>query len=203
MVFRVRHINVATAIHRYAYGSVETCCTAGAVGAAIASCKSSERCHHPGGSDLADRSVELIRHVDVATAIYRHASGIVKTRCFACAVGAACVASEASERCHYPGGSDLADRMVEFVRHIDVATAVHCNASRIGKTCCTASAVGAALAECEARERCHHPGRGNRSDQLILTVRHIDIATAIHRYTSGMGKSRRAASAVSAAFAAC
>src|SRR6185436_11508105 len=83
-----------------------------------------QRRHDSGGRDLADGVAEKVGDVDVAGAVNRHATGAVEARRGARAVRATRHARDAGQRCHDPGGGDLADGGVECIRNVNVASDV-------------------------------------------------------------------------------
>ena len=158
MVVRIRHIDIARAVHRHAVGKIKPRGAARAIGAATAAGQTGQRGHHASGRDLADRVVVGVGHIDVARRVHRHAGGNIEPRGAAGAIGAAMLPGQSGQRGHHAGRRDLADRVVTGVRHIDVAGAVHRHANGIIKPRGAAGAIGAATAPpnrpaCSPRQR--------------------------------------------------
>ena len=78
--------------------------------------------------DLADRTVQAIRNVDVPGVVGYDAGGCAEPRIRPNAVGAPChVYAPPSERRHDTGGRDFADNLIILVRYVDVPGAVSCD----------------------------------------------------------------------------
>ena len=74
-----------------------------------------------------------IRNVDVARGVHGHAGGGSKPRRAAGAIRGARAAGRACQRRHHPAGRDLSDRVVIFIRDVDVTRGVHGHAAGVSK----------------------------------------------------------------------
>ena len=142
--------------------------------------------------------------VDVARGVHRHASGLIKPRRAAGAIGRAQAAGRAGQRRHHPVGCNLSDRVICSIRDVDGALLdVHGHASGRPKPRIAAGAIRRArVAGRRAGQRRHHPAGRNLSDRMICPIRNVDVALDIHGHAGGASKPRRTAGAIRRALAA-
>ena len=207
----VRHIDVARAVHRHAGRRIELRVAIRPVRAARNACRSDQRRHHPIRANqchLPDRA--QVRHVDIARAVHRHAGGRIEPRVAICPVGEAKTACHSRQRRHHPIRAHrchhrrhLPDGAVVFVRHIDVARGIHRHAGgRIEPRVAIRPVRAAGTARLSGQRR-HHPIRANQRhvpDRVVVFVRHIDVAPAVHGHALRAIKLRVAGHAIGGAW---
>src|SRR5262249_49761309 len=123
-VVRVGDVEVAGAVDPHASRIAETRGGARAVRAAPDARGAGQRCHDPGGGNLADGLVKAVGDVDAAGAVARHDERSVEARGGARAVHATRQAGGTGQRRYHSRNSDLADGVVALIGDVDVASAV-------------------------------------------------------------------------------
>ncbi len=179
MVAGIGHIDIARAIGCDAARQKETCRGPGSIGAANNAGRTGERAHDACGRDLADGVVEHISDIDIARAVGGDAARGIKARRGPGRVGVAGQARSPCERAHYARGRDLADGVVAFIGHIDVARAVAGDTARGIKARRRPGAVGTPKNVGGTGEGAHGPGGRDLADGVILPVGHIEVARAV------------------------
>src|SRR5206468_3112678 len=150
------------------------------VRAALTACQSCQRRRHSRRRHFPDCVVVRVRHVEVARAVHCHTGRAIKPGGTPCPVGAALTARQSCHRRRPPPRLHFPDCVVVRVRHVEVAPAVHCHSAWATIPGATPCPVGAALT---ARQSCHrrrHSRRRYFPDCVVVCVRHIDVARAVH-----------------------
>ena len=196
----IRHIDIAAGVHGQLVRGTEQRHLAGAIGVTgLPGGATRQGCHRARRTDLADRFVAVIRHIDVSVEVHGHSLRLVEP---GGATGGIRVTGlpRAARQCGYhTHRCHLADRAINDIRHIDITAGIH--GHRIGtvKPGIAADIVRAAVLSGAARQSAYHPGRGDLADRAIAGIRHIDAASGIHGYSRREPEPRRPASAVGAA----
>src|SRR5208282_3389700 len=141
-----------------------------------------------GDVHLADALVESVPNVNIARAVHRHAFGIGEF----CAGGRTIVPDRAQHSVARHGGdgaagAHLADAVVKSGRDVEVARAVHCHA--IGKEDFRGGgrdAVPVVAPSSGARHGGDVPAGVHLADAVVVLVRYVQVARAVHRHASGI-----------------
>src|SRR5439155_24163139 len=88
-------------------------------------------------------------------------------------------------------------RAVFSIRHVNAVRAGS-DAVRLPEARTAVGAVGAAVVACTTGQRTDHAAGGYATDELIQTIRDINISTAIHRDALGLVKERAGSNAICA-----
>src|SRR5205807_6306546 len=117
---------------------------AGAIGVPKAASYPGKSTHDARRSDLTDRVVIRVGDIDIARVIHCYAGWPIEARAAAGAIGTAFDANQTGQCAHYAGRSDLADRVVNRVRHVNIARVIRCHAVWQVEARGAAGAIGAA-----------------------------------------------------------
>ena len=143
--------------------------------------------------------VGCVRHIDIVPAIHSHAVRREKPRGAPRSICAATIARQTGQRRHYPRRRHFPDRVVESIGRINVTRGVARHAEGLGKPRYAPRSVRTANTARQSGQR-RHPSRWcHTSDRVVASVRHIDVARAVHRHAGRITKPCGAAGPVRAA----
>ena len=155
-----------------------------------------ERGDHAGRADFSNYVVPAIRNVNVIRAIDGQTVGVVEARCSACAIGGSWVPAKTDPGGDDPGRTDLADRAIAQVSHVDGAGAVHRHGGRGAKFGRAARPIIRAELPHRAGQRGNNAGWGDLAHRVIAAISHVNVAQGIDRNTLGIVKPRGASGSV-------
>ena len=184
----VRNIKVAGAVYRHVIGTFETRGAARAIVRAVGAGATRERGYDPGRRDFANRGVAVIRNIDRAGAVHRHASGKEEPRRGAGAIVRTLVADNAGKCGHHAGGRDLADRLVALIDDVDIPRSVHREASRAIELGRGPRAVDRAWIFGRTGQDGDDSGGRDLADRMAVRFRDVHIPRAVHGHASRTGK---------------
>ena len=148
------------------------------------------RGNRPRGIDLANAVVVPIGDVEVARAVYRHASGRCKLGLYCCtAVPAEAVLSCSRNRGDRPCGIDLANAVVVPIGDVEVARAVHRHASGRSKLGLNRrTSVPAKPLLSRSRNSADLPRGIDLANAVVSPIGDVKVTRAVHRHISGRVK---------------
>src|SRR5262249_54987052 len=149
---------IARAVYGNAFGDIEPGVAARVVVSARRVGQAGDSAYHSGGRDLPDGVVASVGHIDVTRVVHGDALRFVEPRLAARAVVGAGASGQTGYSAYHAGGRDLSNRIVESIRHIEVAQAVHRDACRREEPGIAARIVGAAVRAGQTSERADHAG---------------------------------------------
>ena len=140
--------------------------------------------HSPGRRHLADLPRVGVLHEGVPAGVRAHRDGAVEPGGGAQAVRRACRQSPSASRKgrHNCRRSELAERVVETVCHIDIAQGVNCDP--LGRVESGRATRPIRVAGASSGKRCHNACRGDLIDRAGGLVGHIEVASRVSREPS-------------------
>src|SRR5207248_5553136 len=148
--------------------------------------------------NLANGLIVLVGNVQVLRTVNGNSTGGRKSRGAAGAIGAPGDPGGASQRCHYPGRRDFADRSVGVIGDIDVAGAIRSNAKPVTETRVTANPIDIVVVSGESRQRSYFSCRRNLTHSIVVGIGNIHVASAVDCHSKRVKELRCAACAVGA-----
>ena len=159
----------------------------------------------PDGGDLsfgryhADRVVHVIRDEDITHTIHCHSLRVLKSSNSDRAIFATPLPRDAGECGDHAARRHLANEVVGRIRDVDVSIAIHRHSIRSVKPRRAAGAVGRARDPGRTRQGGDEPPGGYLAEGVIVRVRDVDVAVAIHRHAFRQVETRGGAGAVGGA----
>ena len=165
-----------------------------------------QRGYHAGRGELADQVISIISHKNIVIPIHGGADGRFEHGGGGGAIGVAGIAvpigqvrNIARQGGDHTRRSDCANQIIETVSHQEVAGTVQRGADgkvkrRADPRTIGVPAIGATVIAAIGqvinvpRQGGDHPGRGDLADQIVVGIRHIDIAQIIHGHIGGVVK---------------
>ena len=139
-----------------------------------------------------------IRHINIRSAIHGNTWSlwIVKSGGSANPIRRSRSPRGSSQSRYGTRSRNFSDRTVVSIRHIHIRPAIHCNALGIEKLSIGSSAICRSEPPRRSRQGRYGPQRRNHSDRAIISIHHIHIRPAVHRYARGSIKLSIASNAI-------
>ena len=198
MVGSIHDIKIGPAVYRNTHWIIEPSGSSNPIRRSWRSRGSSQSRHHACRGHLPNRMAIGIRHINIRSAIHGNTWSlwIVKSGGSANPIRRSRSPRGSSQSRYGTRSRNFSDRTVVSIRHIHIRPAIHCNALGIEKLSIGSSAICRSEPPRRSRQGRYGPQRRNHSDRAIISIHHIHIRPAVHRYARGSIKLSIGSSAI-------